>query len=410
MNSIIKRLEGDRIIWLVVVVLSLFSLLAVYSSTGTLAYKYQSGNTEYYILKHFTLMMFGLFMMYMAHLVPYRYYARVAQLLLFASIPLLIYTLVFGTNLNDANRWITLPIINLSFQTSDLAKIALIMFLARVLSLKQDNIKSFKEAFLPLILPVFIICALIVPANLSTALILFVTSLVLLFIGRVNFLHIFGLIGISGIGLALFIFMLFHLPEKAMLGRMPTWKSRIESFTKHDDAHNYQAQQAKIAIAKGGIIGKGPGQSSQRNFLPHPYSDFIFAIIIEEYGLVGGGLILFLYLLLLYRVIRIVVGSPKAFGALLAVGLGTSLVLQAMINMAVAVNLLPVTGQPLPFVSMGGTSLFFTSFAVGIILSVSRSIETNGETGEQIIPKEKKVKESTEEEEEELNDEELAAA
>ncbi|MDX2002655.1 MAG: FtsW/RodA/SpoVE family cell cycle protein [Chitinophagales bacterium] len=382
MKHIVSKLEGDRIIWLVVVALSLLSLLAVYSSTGTLAYKYHSGNTEYYILKHFTLMVFGLFLMYMAHLVPYRYYAKVAQLLLILSIPLLIYTLFFGTNKNDANRWITLPIINLSFQTSDLAKVALIMFLARTLSLKQDKIKSFKEAFLPLILPVFAICALIAPANLSTALILFMTSLLLMFIGRVYILHILGLIGISALVGALFVSLLFALPEKNLVGRMPTWKKRIEAFASKDGKEQFQVTQSKVAIAKGMIFGKGPGQSTQRNYLPHPYSDFIYAIIIEEYGIIGGVIVLVLYLVFLFRIIRIVVGSPKAFGALLAVGLGLSLVIQALINMAVAVNLLPVTGQPLPFISMGGTSLFFTSFAVGIILSVSRSIEKGGETGE----------------------------
>jgi cell division protein FtsW len=381
----------------VIVVLSLFSLLAVYSSTGTLAYKYQSGNTEYYILKHFTLMMFGLVLMYLAHLLPYRYYGVMAKFLLFASIPLLIYTLFFGVNLNDANRWITLPVINLSFQTSDLAKVSLIMFLARVLSKKQDNIKSFREAFLPLIFPVFIICALIAPANLSTALILFLTSLLVLFIGRVHILHILGLVGISLVGLSIFVFMLFHLPDKMMVGRMPTWKSRLEAFTSKDKEPSYQVEEAKIAIAKGMVIGKGPGQSTQRNYLPHPYSDFIYAIIIEEYGMVGGLVVLCLYLIFLYRIVKIVAKSPKAFGALLAVGLGTSLVLQAMINMAVAVNLLPVTGQPLPFVSMGGTSLFFTSFAVGIILSVSRSIEKGGETGEENTSKEEKTDSSTDE-------------
>lgn len=381
MKALLKQLHGDKVIWLVVFTLSIFSLLAVYSSTGTLAYKFQQGNTEYYLLKHFAILAAGLGMMYGAHLVDYRYYSRISQLLLYLSIPLLILTYFIGTEINSADRWITLPIINLTFQTSDLAKLALIMFLARVISKKQDIIHDFKNAFIPIILPVVVICLLIAPANLSTALMLFTTSVLIMFIGRIKVVHIAAMGGIMLVSLALMIFILVKTTEN---NRVATWVNRIEAqyFKDADDSEPYQVTQSKIAIAKGGIFGNGPGNSHQRNFLPHPYSDMIYSIIIEEYGLIGGAFVVFLYLLFLFRAIKIVVKTPNAFGGLLAVGLSISLVLQAMINMAVAVNLVPVTGQTLPLVSMGGTSLFFTSISVGIILSVSREAEKPKENKE----------------------------
>ena len=377
MNNILNKIQGDRVIWLVILLLSVFSILAVYSSTGTLAYKYQGGNTEYYLLKHLGVIASGIILVFGAHLIDYRYYSRIAQLLLYISIPLLLYTLLFGTNINDAKRWITLPVINLTFQTSDLAKLALIMYTARMLSKKQEKIKEFNEAFVPILLPVAIVVMLIAPEDLSTAIVLFATCLLLMFIGRVALRYILGLMGTSMIFLAIFFTIMFAVPEESLEGklRMLTWKNRIESFISSDSEIPYQVQQANIAIAKGGILPNGPGNSAQKNFLPHPYSDFIYAIIIEEYGLIGGAFIVLLYLLFLSRSIRIVLKSPKAFGALLAVGLALSLVIQAMINMGVAVNLLPVTGMTLPLVSMGGSSIWFTSLAIGIILSVSRHIE-----------------------------------
>jgi len=369
-----KYFKGDGIVWGVIVLLSVFSLLAVYSSTGTLAYKYQGGNTAYYFLKHGIILLLSIAIIFVTHNIPYKYYSRLAQLLFFISLPLLVATLVAGTSLNEASRWLTLPGIGLTIQTSDLAKLALIMYLARKLSLKQDKIKSLKEAFLPVILPVVLVCLLILPANLSTALILFATSLVLMFIGRISFKHLSVL---AGIGLVTLVLFLLIANAIHMGGRIGTWQNRIENYMSGDDEENYQVEQAKIAVATGGLVGKGPGHSTQRNFLPHPYSDFIYAIIIEEYGLVGGLIILILYLYLLYRAGVIVRRSNRAFPALLAIGLATSLVFQAMINMAVAVNLFPVTGQTLPLVSMGGSSMFFTSIALGIILSVSRGVETN---------------------------------
>jgi cell division protein FtsW len=364
--------KGDRTIWLIVILLSILSVLAVYSSTGTLAYKYHAGNTEYYVFKHFVILLFGFGLMYFGHLVKYNGYARVSKIGIFLAVPLLILTLLMGSNINDASRWLTLPIIGLSFQTSDFAKVALILYIARVLSKKQDNIKDFKGAFLPVMLPVVIVCGLILPANFSTCAVLFTTCLVIMFIGRINMKYIFSLVGIAILAFGLFLLIAYLTGYE---GRIKTWKARIENFSSGSDDGNYQVQQAKIAVATGGLLGKGPGNSSQRNFLPHPYSDFIFAIVIEEYGLAGGTIVLFLYLLLFYRAIQIVKRTERAFAALITIGCSFSLVFQALINMAVAVNLFPVTGQPLPMLSMGGTSLWFTSLALGIILSVSSEIE-----------------------------------
>jgi len=380
MNVVLEKIKGDRAIWMVVIFLSIFSLLAVYSSTGTLAYRFRSGNTEYYIIKHFIIMLLGLGLMVLASRIKYTYYSRISQLALWVAAPLLLITLFRGTTINEANRWLTLPIINISFQSSDFAKLALIMFVARTLTKKQESIKDFKEAFVPVLLPVLIISGLILPANFSTAAVLFITCVILMFVGGVNFKYIMAMGGIGILALALFIAVVLNLPEK---GRVMTWKNRIETFS-GKSGENYQAEQAKIAIATGGALGKLPGNSTQRNFLPHAYSDFIYAIIIEEYGLAGGFLVLLLYLILFYRGVRIARGSPGTFGALLAAGLSFSLVFQAMINMAVAVNILPVTGQPLPLISMGGTSLWFTSLAIGIILSVSRKIEEEQQNGQAI--------------------------
>ncbi len=382
MHFINKYIKGDRVIWAVVLLLAIFSVLVVYSSIVTLAYKYQGGNTEYYLFKHSIILFVGFLLMYFAHKVNYRYYSRMSQIGLLLAIPLLLFTLLTGASINDASRWLVIPIINQTFQTSDLAKLALIMFLARMLSKRQDNIKDFNQAFLPIMIPVLIVCGLILPANLSTAAMLFITCLVLMFVGRINLKYIFSLIAAGVTLLSIFIAIGLSIQEtktsdtnSALTNRVITWKNRITNFSDGSAQANYQAEQSKIAIATGGVIGKGPGRSTQRNFLPQSYSDFIFATIIEEYGIVGGTFTLLLYLILLYRGVLIAKNAPRTFGSLLAIGLSFSLVFQAMINMAVAVNLFPVTGQPLPMVSMGGTSIWFTCLAVGIILSVSRNTE-----------------------------------
>ena len=382
MATLLKNIKGDKVIWAVVILLSIISFLTVYSSTGTLAYKYQGGNTQYYMFKHGLILAMGLVLMYLAHIVKYTYYSRIFQIALYIAVPLLLLTLIFGVDLNDAKRVLPLPF-GLTFQTSDLAKITLIIYLARMLSKKQDKIHDFKSAFLPLMVPVLIVTGLIFLDNLSTAVLLFTTSLVLIFIGRVKLTYIFGMLGIGLILLMFGLAILYALPD-AQQKRFGTWQNRITGFIDGDNGNNYQAEQAKIAIATGGIVGKMPGNSTQRNFLPHPYSDFIYAIIVEEYGLLGGGLIVLLYLILLFRAVKIITKAPGTFGSFLTIGVAFSLVFQAMINMGVAVGLLPVTGQPLPLVSMGGTSIWFTSLSIGIILSVSKEINKEEEGIENI--------------------------
>ncbi len=368
MNRILSNTKGDRWIWLIVILLSVISLLAVYSAIGTLAYKRGVG-AESILMKHLAMIIGGIGLMYISHKLDYRYYRGISKLLMIITLPLLVYTLVFGSHVNDASRWIAIPGTGLSFQTSDLAKLALITYLARTLSLKQENIKNVKQSFIPIMGAVCLVFILIALANLSTALMLFGVSVLLLIIGRISIKQIAVVCLAGGVLLAGVVF----------LGpRHKTYISRIHTFM-HPELTNpdksFQADHAKIAIASGGILGKGIGKSDEKNFLPEAYSDEIYAIIIEEYGLVGGIILIGIYLFLLYRCIKIVTKAPKAFGALLAAGLSFSLTIQAFANMAVAVGLGPVTGIPLPFVSMGGTSILFTSVAFGIILSVSRDID-----------------------------------
>ncbi|MEP6748053.1 MAG: FtsW/RodA/SpoVE family cell cycle protein [Bacteroidota bacterium] len=385
-----QKTRGDKVIWAAVVVLALVSLLVVYSSTGTLAYRLSKSN-ESYLFKQIVFIAIGIMIIYFLHKVNYNLYSQIARLLFLVSIPLLVYTLFFGVRLNEGSRWIRLPIIQMTVQTSDLAKLALFMYLSRLLSKKQDNIKDFKKGFLPVIIPVGLICILIAPANLSTALLIGATSMLIMFIGRVNTKHILLVVGVALIPVMVLISMavVHHKqnngeiikPEthSKLFARVGTWVNRVENFmyggADADNDDNYQVNQAKIAIAKGGWMGVGPGNSEQRNFLPHPYSDFIFAIIIEEYGLLGGVFITFIYLVFLYRCIRIFKRCPYAFGAFLALALSFTLVIQALANMAVAVNLFPVTGVTLPLISMGGSSFIFTCIAIGIILSVATNVE-----------------------------------
>ena len=392
------KTRGDKVIWGVVVLLSLVSLLAVYSSTGLLAYKMYKGDTEVYLFRQFAFIVIGILIIYFAHQVNYIIYSKVARILFLISIPLLVYTLFFGVKLNEGSRWIRLPIINLTFQTSDLAKLALFMYLSRLLSKKQDVIKDFKKGFVPVITPVAIICLLIAPANLSTALLIGATSLLLMFIGRVSMKHLLLTVSVAMVPVLILILtaVIRHgngdTPpvtksktenRSSLFVRVDTWVNRVQTFIyaskENAEDNNYQVTQAKIAIAKGGWAGLGPGNSQQRNFLPHPYSDFIYAIIIEEYGLTGGAFIIFIYLVFLFRSIQIFRKCPFAFGAFLALGLSFTLAIQAIANMAVNVNLFPVTGVTLPLVSMGGSSFLFTCLAIGIILSVARNAE-NAET------------------------------
>lgn len=369
-TRVYNELRGDRVIWTIVILLGIISLLAVYSSTGTMAYKNGVG-TEYYLQKHFLLLTTGLFITYLCYLMHYMRYSIFAPYMIMLAVPMLVFTLAMGAEINDARRWITIPLLDVTFQTSEFAKIALITFVARSITSKQDYIKDFQSAFLPIIVPILIICGLIAPANLSSATMLFFVCMLLMFMGRVSTKYI-ALLFFCGIILFSFLVMLGEFfPDVVRVG---TWKNRIGDFM-GDSEGVYQVQQAKIAIANGELFGLGPGNSLQRNFLPAAYSDFIYAIICEEYGLLGGFVILFLYIMLFIRCVRLVVRSQKSFGALLALGMGLLIVTQALANMAVSVHLTPVTGLTLPLMSMGGTSMLFTSMAAGMILSVSRYIE-----------------------------------
>ena len=388
-GNLVKKTKGDRVIWAIVIILTLASLLLVYSSTGSLAYR-MSKSTESYLFKQFAFIILGLLVIYFAHRINYTIYSRVALVLFLISIPLLLYTLLFGVELNSGSRWIKLPVINMTFQTSDLAKLALFMYMSRQLSRKQNVIKDFKKGFLPIIIPGAVICILIAPANLSTAILIAGTSFLLMFIGRVSTKHILITLGVAMIPVVILISIAVSnydtklgeskkLPAILSAGRIPTWIGRIQTFvySKKEDNNEklYQINQAKIAIAKGGWLGRGPGNSEQRNFLPHSYSDFIYAIIIEEYGIFGATVICFIYLLFLFRCIRIYRRCPYAFGAFLALALSFTLVIQAIANMGVNVNLFPNTGVTLPLVSMGGSSFLFTCLSIGIILSVARNVE-----------------------------------
>ncbi|NOT49835.1 MAG: FtsW/RodA/SpoVE family cell cycle protein [Chitinophagaceae bacterium] len=391
-QNLMSKTKGDKVIWALVILLTLVSLLAVYSATGSLAYKNYKGNTEIYLIKQVAFIIAGIMVIYFAHLVNYTFYSKAAKIAFLLSLPLLFYTLFFGVKMNEGSRWIRLPLINMTMQTSDLARLALFMYLARLISKKQDVIKDFKKGFLPVIWPVALTCALIAPANLSTALLLGASCLLLMFIGRVSTKHIMMTIGVALIPIVFLVAaaMIRHGKAKNddavtakktssnIFGRVDTWIGRMESFIyggKEVDNDAYQVSQAKIAIAKGGVLGVGPGNSTTRDYLPQAYNDFIYAIIIEEYGLMGGAFIMFIYLVFLYRCIRIYKRCPYAFGAFLALGLSFTLAIQAVANMAVTVNLFPVTGVTLPLVSMGGTSFIFTCLAIGIILSVARNVE-----------------------------------
>ncbi len=377
--KLFNYLKGDKVIWAIMLLLSVLSVLVVYTSVVTLAHKYKQGNTEFYLLKHFVIIALGFGIAYVFHKIKYTVFSKVSQIGFVLSIPLLVYTLLKGVSAGEASRWLEIPGLGLTFQSSDIAKLMLLIYVARVLTVKAGELNDFKSVFRHLMVPIGLVCVLILPANFSTAALLFINCLLLMFFGGIHLGILSKIAGICILIGALFFSWVWLAPETIPGGRGNTWKSRIEGFTNGDSDSNHQSDQAKIAIATGGIIGKGPGNSTQRAFLPQASSDFIYAIIIEEYGLVIGFLLLFLYMILLYRGIKILRDNDKPFAGLVAMGLTFSLVFQALVNMAVAVNLFPVTGQPLPLISMGGTSIWFTMIALGIILSVSRSIEDKGE-------------------------------
>jgi len=375
MAGLLKKLnlKGDKVIWIIILLLSLISLLVVYSSTGTLAYKVKGGNTSYFFIKQFILLGGCFFIIYVVHKIPYSIYSSSANIVLIVSIGLLVLAKFVGTNLNDASRWITIPGIGFNFQPSELAKLALILHVSRTLSRYQSDKGCRNEAFLKIIIPVGVVCGLIFLDDFSTSVLLGGVCYLLMFIGRLARKYMLGTVGVV-VGFVILLIVL--APMLPSIGRVQTVRSRIVNFFDDSEMNvgnnqNYQVEQAKIAVVSGGLFGKGPGNSSQRNFLPHPYSDFIYAIILEELGWLGGFTILIFYLFLMYRAGLIVRKCSRTFPAFLVIGLTLSIVFQALTNMAVSVNLIPVTGQPLPLVSMGGTSLIFTSAAFGMILSVS---------------------------------------
>ena len=391
MKELINKLKGDKGIWSFVILLALFSFMPVFSASSNLAYLgHGTGNTLGYLVKHLAHICFGLLIIYWVHNIPYHYFRAISK----AGLPivwlLLGYTLVKGTVIAGANasRWIQIPFVGLSFQTSTLAAIILFIFVARYLSKTRETPITFKSSLWELWTPVFITLMFILPANFSTTALIFSMVLMLVFIGRYPLKYIFFIIGSGVLFLTFFILIGKNFPEAKFFNRVSTWESRFENFTTDKaDEDDYQIEKAKIAIASGQIYGLGPGKSVQKNFLPQSSSDFIYAIIVEEYGLIGGLGVLVLYLLLLFR---FVIASHKAntlFGKLVVIGLGFPMIFQAMINMAVAVELLPVTGQTLPLISSGGSSIWMTCFGLGIILSVTKKEE---EIAQEKLDKEKR--------------------
>jgi cell division protein FtsW len=370
---------GDRIMWFVIVALMVLGLLSVYSSTSALAYKRHGGSPEIFLLQQMIFLGGGYLLMLLVHSIHFRYFIKFAKPLLYLSYILLFLTMFFGSNTNEAQRWLRIPLVGIKFQPSDFSKVALVLFLAKELAIRQDDIKDFKKGFLPIITHVGLTCLLIAPSNLSTSLVILSTSMVIMFIGRVSVKHIFYVGGPIFAIIALLVLLLLNTPDRHLngMGRVVTWKHRIENFSSGSDNRDvtFQNDHAKMAIATGGLFGKGPGGSIERNSLPHAYSDFIYAIFAEEYGFLGAFGLMFLYLLFMYRAFRILLKSSKAFGALLAIGLSFAFVMQALIHMAISVNIVPNTGLTLPFISKGGTSILTTSIAFGLIMSVSRHVE-----------------------------------
>jgi len=370
-------LEGDKVIWMVTLILSLCSLLAVYSAISSLAYK-SDGSSLRFLFKQGFMLTLGWGVMILIHKVNFRYFSRISQVLIWVAAVLLLMTLLFGADINDAKRWLRIPFIGLTLQTSDFAKVVLVTYVARELNNRRTQLHDFKTGVLPILLPVGLICGLILPADFSTAALLGVVCIGMLFIGGVPWRHMFKIAGMGVVALVLLYGIGKAAPE--VLPRFGTWAGRLERFagvgaSADADELEYQIELAQVAINRGGLLPSGPGTGTSRNFLPHPYSDMIYAFIIEEWGAILGGLgIVLAYLILLFRTVRTATRCPRHFGGLLAMGLGFMLVFQAMINMAVAVRLFPTTGQPLPLVSYGGTSMIFTCLAIGMILAVSRSV------------------------------------
>ena len=379
MKELVNNLKGDRVIWSFVALLALFSFMPVFSASSNLAYlNHGTGNTISYLLKHLAHIFIGFIIIYWVHKVPYHYYRGISKFALPIVWILLGYTMIKGTVIAGANasRWIQVPFIGITFQTSTLAAIVLLLFVARYLSKKREEEIRFQTSLIELWLPVFVTLLFILPSNFSTAALIFSMILMLTFVGKYPLKYLGFIIGAGIAALALFVLLAKAFPDSHLFSRVNTWESRIENFsTNKPGEDDYQIEKAKIAIASGGVYGLGPGKSIQKNFLPQSSSDFIYAIIVEEYGLVGGFGVLSMYLLLFFRFVIAAHKATTLFGKLLVVGLGFPMIFQAMINMAVAVELLPVTGQTLPLISSGGSSIWMTCIALGIILNVTKKEE-----------------------------------
>lgn len=382
--------KGDKVLWYVIIMLMIASVMVVYSSTGRLAYRVHDGNTAYYLMKQLMLIAGCFLVMLGLQSMHYKWFLTFAKIVLGMSFIFLLWAKFAGTNLNDASRWVTIPLIGFTFQPSELAKLAIIMYTARTISFYQNERSCDDEALKNILIFVGPSILLIFLDNFSTSLLVGLICMTMLFVGRLRLRLMLVTLGALFGVVAVILILAFTVPQFEKIGRVATIKGRVTAFFAGggNEDYSYQSDQAKIAVAKGGIVGQGPGNSDQRNFLPHPYSDFIFAIIIEEYGLFGGGVIMLLYLIILYRIGVIVRRCTRTFPALLVIGLGLSIVFQAFVNMGVCVGLFPVTGQPLPLVSMGGTSLLFTSAAFGMILSVSHTFSEEGELPEEPVRQE----------------------
>ena len=370
--SLLKNIKGDRGIWGVFILLAVISFLPMYSASSNLANVIGVGSTSGYLFKHALILILGFILLYLTHKIPYRYFSGSAALLLPFVFLLLIYTLSKGTTIGGAtaSRWIHIPFVGISFQTSTLAGLVLMMYVARYFSKRKDKIIEFKESFWKLWVPVGAIIMAILPANFSTAALLFLSVIILSMLGGYPLKYIGNIIGIGIVALTLFIFVGRSL-STGLKHKTDTWKNRIINFQDENPTDTYQVEKAKIAIATGGIFGRGAGKSVQKNFLPQSSSDFIFAIIVEEWGLVGGIGIIFLYMWLLFRMYVVAKKATTVYATLLVIGVGFPIIFQAIINMAVASNLIPVTGQTLPLLSSGGTSIWMTCIAIGVVLSVS---------------------------------------
>jgi len=378
-QAIRSRLEGDRVIWMVALILSVWSLLSVYGSISSLAVKAE-GNSLKFLTKQGTFLVLGLMTIYIVHRINYKYFAKLANFVYVAAVLALVLTLAIGPDINDAKRWLQIPIVGITVQTSDFAKVAMIIYLAKELHMKREILDDFRYGIAPILVRIGIVCGLILPEDLSTAVLLGAVCLGMMLIASVPWRSMFRIGGIVvAMGIAVYGVGKFK-PD--LVPRLGTWTNRIEQFvgfastgvSREATEGEYQIELAQIAIHKGGMLPSGPGSGTSRNFLPHPYSDMIYAFIIEEWGAIIGGLgLLLLYLILMYRTIDAARKCDKPFGSYLAMGLGMMICMQALINMAVAVRLFPTTGQPLPLVSLGGTSILFTSISIGIILAVSRA-------------------------------------